>query len=135
MYRNEPTIIIVNKVGTLRRVTVWALKYIGLTNVIETSSEREALNHLPYVSGDIIIIHELIVPKKGDLSFAEVLKKFSKYKSISAILTAHVASRDIVLDAIALGYSDLVIKNYDLDAFTDKMERAIGNLYRVESYA
>jgi CheY-like chemotaxis protein len=119
-------VLVINKLGTLRRITVQALESLGYSHIIEVSELDEAIDRLETLN-DVMIILELSLTewKNVELEFVRYLRKYQKLKNIAIIITTQTVESDLIGELCGLGIKELVVRPFEVERYSSKLKAAM----------
>ena len=131
----KKTVLVINKLGTLRRLTVQALRSQGYTDIIEVAELDEAIGKLESLE-DVLIILELSLTewKAVELEFIKYLKKFQKLKNIAVIVTTQAAEPELTMELLQLGIKEYIIRPYEIELYSIKLKTALERVEQNPSF-
>jgi response regulator of citrate/malate metabolism len=124
-----PTFLIINKIGTLRRLTVHILKTLGYTSIKEAVDLKDAEAQIEEMGNrvfSLIIIMELTLSNlSAEFDFFKLFKKTRKKINTHLIITSPCTDKKLVLEAGRNGVEIPIIKTMDLQSFGSKLEKIL----------
>ncbi len=112
------TILVINRIGTLRRHTCEILRESGDLYLAEASDTSQARQKLPDIKGRLLTIMEFTAePSPPELEF---LKDVVGRSSVA--VTAAGFTRDTILKLGKVGVRNLVVKNGNMEEFEPRLQ-------------
>jgi PleD family two-component response regulator len=126
-------IIVINPIGTLRRLTIQALKNLGYLNVHECSSTEEAQKKLEDFNVPLITILELNMAKLKDLekSFIQNYPSTKNSSNQSLIVSIQTSDKLLTSNLQSMGVSHIISKDYDLQSFSHRLDQTLQTILKV----
>ncbi len=114
-------ILVYNRVGTLRRVTVEALKRLNYSSIKEFSSKDELEKELKL---DIQFLLILEITGENPVSELELIQKYSGRHRM--LVTLQISSKELILKLSRAGAKNVLLKSLDIGGFSEKLQTALG---------
>jgi len=124
---NDPQreIVIINRIPTLRKLTVAALVRFGWENIKEFSDLSGGSTYLSTHKDNCILILELNVIKAE--REVELVKQFQK--DIPIIVTMNVPNKTpdkkLILNLSQAGAMNIILKTHDISEYSNKLDDAL----------
>jgi len=120
-------LLVVNRIGTLRRVTVKTLKNITDLPIIESNDFNNVYDTVEGQSSPIIIILELS-DTPSIVNEAYLIKKIKSHpisRQYPVIVTAQNPDKEVVLHCLKSGADHFLIKPLNINEYSQKIRETI----------
>ena len=114
-------VLLADDSGTMRTIIRRTLESFGVTNTVETGDGLEALELYKSTGGFDLILTDWNIRGKSGLELVREIRALDKQVPIVMVTTESEKSR--VLEAIAAGVTDYLVKPFTSDALRKKLER------------
>ncbi len=123
----EGTMVIINKVDTLRRITVKALEDLWLADIRECYDANEGLFAIDQAKKDIFVIMEFAIsyPKPSEMNFLRRIRQYALHKDITLIVTSQRINREFVKLMFEVGVRKILLKSYNIHQYSEKLRDVI----------
>ena len=123
----QKNILVINKIITLRKLTVQALQNLGYLNIYEVENVDEAKKIISDIKDNLLVILELLFfkIKPEERAFIKHLQSMKGANNIPVIVTSQVANKGLVLKLLKIGIKGLVIKVYDIEILSKNLGKVI----------
>lgn len=109
-YENQQTVMIIDKVFTIRKLLTMQLKNQNF-KVVSFNNCRDALNEMIYGDNKIsLIILDILIDNSIGKRFLKKIKGNEAFSGIPVIVFSPITARNAVVEFMALGASDFIIK-------------------------
>ena len=128
----ENTLLVINRISTLRRQTLMVLRDMGYSPIEQANNVEVARKILQNNNSISIILLELTASGAFIEEF-EFLKDISKNpvtKHIRVIISSPIVERDTVKKAVAVGIYKIIIKLNSLELFSKELKKALDSLLK-----
>ena len=119
----EKTALVVDDMKLARLRMSEACRTIGLKNIIEASSGKEAWAK---ISGDNIvpdvILTDYNMPDMDGLQFLELVRKNEKTKSVPVLFVTSETEITFIMKAVSVGVTEFVVKPFADDLLVQKIK-------------
>lgn len=111
-------VLILDDMATIREAMQVALRKLGFTQIIQAMDGQDGYNKLKANAENPfgLVFSDINMPNCNGIEFVKLLRTHEKYKSTPVIMVSSENESHIILDAIAAGAN-----NYILKPFTPKM--------------
>jgi len=128
-------IVVINSIGTLRRLTVLFLKKIGYQTILDFSNLDSALHHLIKHPGLQVVLLEMsntesIIP---ELNFLIYLDKHKDLKQVKVIASSAKVTQNTVVLFLKLGLKKFILKNENANHYHEAIQKTLRELLSTES--
>jgi two-component system chemotaxis response regulator CheY len=137
VFANETHILVVDDSVNIRRMITDTLYKMGFSRVTSAGDANEAMTKLrAALAGDnpcALILSDLNMPGPSGLDFLKNVRSDEVLKSLPFILVTTESEKGAVLKAVSLGVSSYVVKPFNVDTLTKKMQEAFRKHYKTGS--
>ncbi len=119
----EAKIMIVEDSAAMRKIIAKYLGEIGYKNVVEASDGLDAIEKVD--STFSLLIVDWIMPEMDGLQFIRLLKRKPHLTHIPILMVTSQGERDKVIEALASGVDDYIVKPFTADTLKEKVERLL----------
>jgi two-component system chemotaxis response regulator CheY len=119
---NNPKILIVDDLGSARKIISKFLTKIGLTNIVEATNGEEALDLIQKEKINIVI-SDWEMPKLNGLDLFKNLPLDEETRPQAFIMVTSHSVKEKVLSALEMGVSDYVLKPFDEKILESKLTK------------
>ncbi len=116
-------ILVVDDSTTMRRIIINSLKAAGFTDLVEAGNGEEALKTLDGVN---LILTDWNMPVMDGLSLVKEVRSDAAMNSIPIIMVTSEGARDEVMEALAAGVNDYIVKPFTKDTLAEKVKLITG---------
>jgi len=123
MFDPKTRILVVDDMGTMRKLVIKILKELGFTDFTEAADGAlawEALTNAPAPIG--LIISDWNMPNCTGLDLLKRVRADAKYKKLPFVLVTAEAESHQVAEAVKSGVDQYVIKPFTQDSVKTKLE-------------
>ncbi|MFC1585136.1 response regulator [Fibrobacterota bacterium] len=126
----EKKVLVFNRIGTLRRLTVYTLQGLGFMDVDEAADLPELEEMLQGDDDYACILYEVTISEltARDHEFLDYLKKIKLIKGIPLIFSSPYSDRNLVMESLKRGADQFIIKSMDMEVFTTRLKGALESL-------
>jgi len=128
MRHKQTEIILINRIPTLRKLTVSALIHLGWENILEFSDLVEGRDYLNNNPDQCILLLELNVNKATD----EVEMVEHLNNSIPVIATIQVPNKELMMELSKVGIKDIILKTFDISEYSINLNKILEEYIIVE---
>ncbi len=122
--KTEGGILIVDDLGTARKVLHRHLNKLALNNVLEAENVESAFKVLE--SKEVrLIISDWTMPKISGIEFLKQVRSEERYKFLPFILITANSAKEVVVEAATFGVSDFLAKPFTVETLRSKIENAL----------
>jgi DNA-binding NtrC family response regulator len=121
-------VLVINRIGTVRKLTIRACRDLGFTEIEDTAQSGEALAKIRSSERDLLVILELSSPvfSEDDFELLRGVKRLCKAgKTISTILTCHGIDKNIIVQAFKLGVKNFIARTLDTRTFSSMLREEL----------
>ena len=115
-------ILIVDDSLTMRRALSSQLSHAGYTELVEAANGIEALQHL---AGVDLVIMDWNMPAMDGLTCVREIRKIPDKQNLPIIMCTTEGGRDSVIEAMANGVNDYIIKPVDQHVLLEKVRKIL----------
>lgn len=112
--------LIIDDSATMRRIVVNSLQRIGVTDVVEASDGREALNKFDSSIG--FIITDWNMPNMAGVDFARAIRARDDGKSVPILMMTTRSLREDIITALESGVNNYVVKPFTPQVLKEKID-------------
>jgi len=120
----QPAILVVDDIGSMRNITITLLRSLKLQNVFGASNGAEALKFLGSHKIDIVL-SDWNMPVMSGLELLKAVRGEKIFAQLPFIMITAEADRARVAEAIASGVTDLLVKPYTTAQLIDRIAKAM----------
>jgi two-component system chemotaxis response regulator CheY len=120
-------VVVVDDQLTMRSLVRASLQQIGIPNVREFTSAKEALQNVQ-VQPAHIIISDFNMPEMDGLEFLRKLRANPQMQNTAFILLTGRADKDLVARALQFGANNYLVKPFTAAILKQKIEQVVGAL-------
>ncbi|MGY5449353.1 ATP-binding response regulator [Agarivorans sp. MS3-6] len=117
------TVLVVDDMAPIRKITYEQLRRFGVGNVIQAENGAQALNVLKKRHVDLIL-SDWNMPVLSGIQFLKKVRESESWRHIPFIMITAEAERDRVSEAISEGVSDLIIKPFTTALLQKRLQQA-----------
>lgn len=117
----DKTVLVVDDSGTIRRIVMNFLKDKGCKDVIQASDGLKAVAKMEEKKPDLII-SDWNMPNLNGLEFLKIVRSTDEYKDIPFLMLTAEAQKKNVMEAVAAGVSNYVIKPFTNEELSKKVK-------------
>jgi len=115
-------VLVADDSGVMRKIIIRALNSLGVKNVVEAADGQEAVDKFPESEADLVLT-DWNMPGKNGLEVIQAIRATGSTVPIIMITTESEKRR--VMDAIAAGVTDYLVKPFEADALRAKIEKHV----------
>ncbi|WP_163134477.1 hybrid sensor histidine kinase/response regulator [Agarivorans sp. Alg241-V36] len=123
MQLNKLTVLIVDDMAPIRKITYEQLRRFGIGQVIQAENGAQALNVLKKRNVDLIL-SDWNMPVMTGIEFLKQVRQSETWRHIPFIMITAEAERDRVSEAIGQGVTDLIIKPFTTALLQARLQQA-----------
>jgi two-component system chemotaxis response regulator CheY len=112
--------LIIDDSATMRRIVVNSLQRIGVTDVVEASDGREALNKFDSTVG--FIITDWNMPNMAGVDFARAIRARDDGKTVPILMMTTRSLREDIITALESGVNNYVVKPFTPQVLKEKID-------------
>lgn len=116
--------LVVDDFEPMRKVTADQLRRMGAQNIFTASNGAEALKVLQQQKVDMVL-SDWNMPVMNGLELLKVIRANEKLAALPVIMITAEAERSRIMEAVASGVSDLLVKPYTVGNLQDRVEKAL----------
>ncbi|MBF0360443.1 MAG: response regulator [Oligoflexia bacterium] len=128
MFKTNLKILVVDDMAGMRLFISKHLKAIGLTNIIQASDGKVALETLNMNEDISVIFSDVNMPNMSGLEFLKEVRKNDKYKNLPFFIVSAESEKKTQEDAVAAGVTDYIIKPFNDKTLKDKLSKILSLL-------
>lgn len=118
------TVLVVDDLESMRKITVNYLREFGTTHVLEAANGAEALRLLE--SHPVtIVLSDWNMPVMNGLEFLLSVRSSPKFYGLPFMMITAETERDMILQAAQAGVSDLLVKPFSYSSFAERLTRLL----------
>ena len=122
----DKKVLIVDDSLISRRFIRIYLKKMGITNVIEASNVRSALEELKKGNGDVdLILSDWSMPGMSGLSFLQTVRSDENLGNIPFMMITAEGLKGSIAEALDEGVSRYILKPYTYENFRNEIESVL----------
>jgi len=121
------TIVVVDDQQTIRSLVRSGLNQMGINNVREFATAKEAYSVIRHQAPHLII-SDFNMPEIDGLEFLRVVRADATLKAVGFILLTGRADRDLVQRAAQFGANNYLVKPFTVASLRQKIEQVVGAL-------
>ncbi len=118
-------VLLVDDSGVMRKIIARGLNSLWIEEVVEAGDGIEALEKFGDGEGFNLVLTDWNMPRMNGLELVQALRAAGHRIPIMMITTE--TEKDQVLKAIQAGVNDYLVKPFDQDMLTMKLERVLPN--------
>ena len=119
----DKKVLIVDDSLISRRFIRIYLKKMGITNVVEASNVRSALEKLKKGDGDVdLILSDWSMPGMSGLTFLQAVRGDENFENIPFIMITAEGLKGSIAEALDEGVSRYILKPYTYENFRNEIE-------------
>ncbi|WP_406611381.1 response regulator [Agarivorans sp. JK6] len=123
MQLNKLTVLIVDDMAPIRKITYEQLRRFGIGQVVQAENGAQALNVLKKRHVDLIL-SDWNMPVMSGIEFLKTVRQSETWRHIPFIMITAEAERDRVSEAISEGVTDLIIKPFTTALLQSRLQQA-----------
>ncbi len=120
----DKTVLVVDDSGTIRRIVSTFLKDKGCKDIIQASDGLKAISKMEEKKPDLII-SDWNMPNLNGLEFLKIVRGTEEYKDIPFLMLTAEAQKQNVMEAVAAGVSNYVIKPFSNEELSKKVKMVL----------
>jgi two-component system chemotaxis response regulator CheY len=120
-------LVVVDDQQTMRSLVRSGLNQIGINNVREFASAKEAFRHIKHHTTHLVI-SDFNMPEIDGLEFLRVVRADPDLRSLGFILLTGRADRELVQRAAQFGANNYLVKPFTVAGLKQKIEQVVGAL-------
>lgn len=114
-------VLLVDDSSTMRRIQKTQLQGLGITNIIEASDGREALDVLQGNMPVDIILLDWNMPVMDGITFLKEVRANNTYKDVKIIMCTSESEKKRVVEAMKEGVNNYIVKPFSPDSLKEKL--------------
>jgi len=114
------TVLVVDDSGTLRTIQKRCLNKLGVTDVVEEEDGLKALHKFEAGSFDLVVT-DWNMPNMDGLTLLKEIRK--RNALIPVVMVTTEAERSRVMEAVAAGVSDYLVKPFTSEGLREKLKK------------
>ena len=120
---NDELILVADDAAFMRKVIRMTLSEVGLGNIVEAKDGEEAVNLFKDQHPSLVLLDITMEKKNGLEALSEIMEADPEAK---VIMCTAIGQQQTVMDALALGASDYVIKPFQKDKLVEAVLSVLG---------
>lgn len=125
MFDLKTKVLIVDDMGTMRKLVTNCCKEIGFTNFIEAADGKQAWEALSAPGSDIgLIISDWNMPNCTGIDLLKRVRGDQRLKAMPFILVTAEAEKNQIMEAVQASVSGYVIKPFTAETLKAQLEQA-----------
>jgi two-component system chemotaxis response regulator CheY len=137
MFPKDTNILIVDDVGTMRKLMKWALGELGFTKITDASDGAEAFDKVKaaHESGDPfqLVISDLNMPNCGGIDFLKNVRQV--FPQLPFVILTAESEKGQVMDAIQARVNGYIVKPFTTAHLGDKLSAVYDSIYGKKTQA
>ena len=118
-------VLVADDSGVMRKIIIRALNSMGVHDIIEAADGQIAVDKYPRSGADLVLT-DWNMPGKTGLEVIQAIRAAGSTVPIIMITTESEKRR--VMEAIAAGVTDYLVKPFEPDALREKIEKHVAAL-------
>ena len=118
------SVLLVDDLGTMRRIAKNGLKKIGFNNFVEAEDGVKALEKLK-TDNIGLILADWNMPNMSGIELLKIVKNDEKLKKIPFIMVTAEGSKENVVEAVKSGVDNYLVKPYTAEQLKDKIGKVL----------
>ena len=124
MFANTTRILIVDDMGTMRKLVTKALKEIGFTDIREAADGAQGWEILSATEPKIeLVISDWNMPVSTGLDLLRRVRSDSRFKTMPFVLLTAESEKEQVVEALKAGVSAYLVKPFDVNSLRDQLAK------------
>jgi len=111
-------ILVVDDSTTMRRIIANSLKAVGFEDIVEAGDGQQALETLDGVD---ILLTDWNMPNMDGLTLVKTVRANPALAGMPIIMVTSEGARDEVMEALAAGVNDYIVKPFTKDILAEKV--------------
>jgi len=111
-------ILVVDDSTTMRRIIANSLKAVGYEDIVEAGDGQQALETL---AGVDMLLTDWNMPNMDGLTLVKAVRANPATASLPIIMVTSEGARDEVMEALAAGVNDYIVKPFTKDILAEKV--------------
>jgi two-component system chemotaxis response regulator CheY len=112
-------ILVVDDSTTMRRIISNSLRAAGYEDIVEAGDGQQALETMDGVN---MLLTDWNMPNMDGLTLVKAVRSNSAWVSLPIIMVTSEGARDEVMEALAAGVNDYIVKPFTKDVLADKVK-------------
>jgi two-component system chemotaxis response regulator CheY len=112
-------ILVVDDSTTMRRIISNSLRAAGYEDIVEAGDGQQALETMDGVN---MLLTDWNMPNMDGLTLVKAVRSNSAWASLPIIMVTSEGARDEVMEALAAGVNDYIVKPFTKDVLADKVK-------------
>ena len=137
MFSKETHILVVDDALNIRRVICDSLNRLGFTRIVTAEDANEAMGKLVYFAKGStpidLVLSDLNMPGPSGLDFLKQVRETEDLKELPFILITTESEKGAVIEAAVSGVSGYVVKPFNMETLTQRLQEAWNKHYRSKS--
>lgn len=129
MPRDSTKILIVDDLGSARKILRRLLHSLNYEDVVEAQNGEEALAKIDSQPFDLII-SDWEMPKLNGIELLRGLRSNERHNKLPFIMITSINSKEAVVTAAGLKVSDFIAKPFNVTILADKITKALSSTNR-----
>jgi len=113
-------VMLVDDSSTMRRIQKTQLAGMGLTDVVEASNGKEALDLLDKGGVDLVLL-DWNMPELDGMGFLKKMRENGAFKDVKVIMCTSESEKSRVIEALKTGANSYIVKPFGPQALKDKL--------------
>ncbi len=123
MFDLKTRVIVIDDMGTMRKIVTKACKDIGFTDIIDAADGALGWEVISTASPPIgLVISDWNMPNCTGLDLLKRLRNDKRFKDIPFVLVTAEAESHQILEAVKAGVSGYIVKPFPNGALAEKLE-------------
>lgn len=111
-------ILVVDDSTTMRRIIANSLKAVGFEDIVEAGDGQQALETLDGVD---MLLTDWNMPNMDGLTLVKAVRANPSTSGLPIIMVTSEGARDEVMEALAAGVNDYIVKPFTKDILAEKV--------------
>ncbi|MDO4536731.1 MAG: response regulator [Coriobacteriales bacterium] len=120
---DDKLILVADDAAFMRKMVRMTLSEIGLTNIIEAKDGNEAVDQYREKHPDLVLLDITMANKNGLEALREIMELDP---AAQVIMCTAIGQQQTVMEALALGAADYVIKPFQKDKLSEAVLGVLG---------
>lgn len=112
-------ILVVDDSTTMRRIISNSLRAAGYEDIVEAGDGQQALETMEGVN---LLLTDWNMPNMDGLTLVKTVRSNPAWAGIPIIMVTSEGARDEVMEALAAGVNDYIVKPFTKDVLADKVK-------------
>ncbi|MCX7726304.1 MAG: response regulator [Chitinispirillaceae bacterium] len=114
-------ILLVDDSTTMRRIQRNQLNGLGVTDIVEASNGKEALDVLAANMPIDIVLLDWNMPEMTGIELLKHIRTIDSYSKVKVIMCTSEAEKEKVIEALKLGANNYIVKPFTPEVLKEKL--------------